>query len=65
LFFLAGLCEISEGYLVWKWMRDHKGKILGLVGTLILFSYGIVITLQPENFGKVYATMAEFLLCHL
>jgi len=56
LFFLAGLCEIGEGYLVWKWLRNHKGKILGLVGALILFSYGIIMTLQPENFGKVYAT---------
>ena len=51
---MAGLCEINGGYLVWKVLRDHKGKIL--VGTLILFSYGIVMTLQPANFGKVYAT---------
>ena len=37
-------------------MRDHKGKILGLVGALILFSYGIIMTLQPADFGKVYAS---------
>ncbi|KAF6248011.1 hypothetical protein C6990_00780 [Nitrosopumilus sp. b3] len=35
LFFLAGLCEIGGGYLVWKWLRDHKGKVLGLIGGLI------------------------------
>lgn len=56
LFFFAALLEIGGGYLVWKWIRDHKGKILGLVGALILFSYGIIMTFQPENFGKVYAS---------
>src|SRR3972149_6093669 len=54
-FFLAGLCEIGGGYLVWLWLRDHKGKIFGLVGALILFSYGIIPTLQPGNFGRIYA----------
>ncbi len=24
LYVLAGLCEISGGYLVWGWMREHK-----------------------------------------
>ncbi len=56
LFLFASLLEIGGGYLVWKWLRDHNGKILGLVGALILFSYGISMTLQPANFGKVYAT---------
>ena len=56
IFFFAALLEIGGGYLVWKWLHDHKGKILGLIGAAVLFSYGIVMTLQPENFGKVYAT---------
>ena len=56
IFFLAAVLEIGGGYLVWKWLRDHKGKILGFVGAIVLFTYGIVMTLQPENFGKVYAT---------
>jgi len=56
LFFFASLLEIGGGYLIWKVLRDHKGKIFGLIGALILFSYGIVMTLQPANFGKVYAT---------
>ena len=55
LFFFAALLEIGGGYLVWKWLRVHKGKLFGLVGALILFSYGIIMTLQPEDFGKVYA----------
>lgn len=56
LFFFAALLEIAGGYLVWKWLRDHKGKILGFVGALILFSYGMIMTFQPADFGKVYAT---------
>jgi len=56
IFFFAALLEIGGGYLVWKGLKDHKTKIVGLVGGLILFSYVIVMTLQPENFGKVYAT---------
>ncbi|HII35626.1 MAG TPA: YnfA family protein, partial [Nitrosopumilaceae archaeon] len=55
LFFFAALLEIGGGYLVWKWLKDHKGKIFGLVGALILFSYGIIPTFQPSNFGRVYA----------
>jgi small multidrug resistance family-3 protein len=56
LFFFAALLEIGGGYLVWKWLRDHKGKVFGLIGGLILFSYGIVPTFQPANFGRVYAS---------
>ena len=55
IFFFAALLEIGGGYLIWKWLKNHQGKIIGVVGGLILFSYGIVMTLQPENFGKVYA----------
>jgi small multidrug resistance family-3 protein len=56
IFFFAALLEIGGGYLVWKWLREHKGKIFGLVGGLILFAYGMVPTLQPAEFGRVYAT---------
>ncbi|WP_420887496.1 YnfA family protein [Candidatus Nitrosotenuis aquarius] len=55
-FFLAALLEIGGGYLVWKWLREHKGKIFGLIGGLVLFVYGIIPTLQPAEFGRVYAT---------
>ena len=41
---------------MWKWLREHKGKIFGLVGGLILFTYGIIPTLQSSEFGRVYAT---------
>lgn len=56
IFLCSALLEIGGGYLVWNWLRKHKGKIFGLVGGLILFSYGIVMTLQPAEFGKVYAS---------
>jgi len=55
VFFFAALLEIGGGYLVWKWLREHKGKIFGLIGGLILFVYGMVPTLQPAEFGRVYA----------
>lgn len=56
VFFLAALLEIGGGYLVWKWLREHKGKIFGLIGGLVLFVYGMIPTLQPAEFGRVYAT---------
>jgi small multidrug resistance family-3 protein len=56
IFFFAAVLEISGGYLIWRWLKNHQGKIIGIIGGLILFSYAIVMTLQPENFGKVYAT---------
>ena len=55
IFFFAALLEISGGYLIWRWLKNHQGKIFGAIGGLILFSYSVVMTLQPENFGKVYA----------
>ena len=55
LFVLAGLMEIAGGYLVWLWLRAGRGFLLGALGGLILFLYGIVPTLQPAHFGRVYA----------
>lgn len=55
LFLLAGLCEIGGGYLVWLWWRDGRGALLGALGGLVLFLYGVVPTYQPAHFGRVYA----------
>ncbi|MGH9977570.1 MAG: YnfA family protein [Nitrososphaeraceae archaeon] len=55
LFFVAALAEIGGGYLVWKWIRERKGIMFGLFGGTVLFIYGIIPTLQPSNFGRVYA----------
>jgi small multidrug resistance family-3 protein len=37
------------------WLREKKGFLLGLIGGVILFVYGIIPTMQPANFGRVYA----------
>jgi small multidrug resistance family-3 protein len=54
-FLLAGLCEIGGGYLVWLWLRESRSVWFGVLGGLILFLYGIIPTLQPASFGRVYA----------
>lgn len=55
LFVVAGLMEIGGGYLVWLWLRDGRGVLLGALGGLLLFLYGVVPTFQPSHFGRVYA----------
>jgi len=54
LFFAAAL-EIGGGYLVWRWIKEKKPWFFGLLGGLILFVYGVIPTLQPASFGRVYA----------
>lgn len=54
-FVLAGLCEIGGGYLVWLWLREGKGVLFALAGAVILVLYGVIPTLQPAHFGRVYA----------
>ena len=55
LFFVAALMEIGGGYLVWQWIREKKGIAIGLMGGIVLFLYGIIPTLQPSHFGRIYA----------
>ncbi len=54
-FLVAGLCEIGGGYLIWLWLREGKGWEFAIVGAIVLVLYGIIPTLQPANFGRVYA----------
>ena len=54
-FFLAGLFEISGGYLMWLWLRESYSWLIGVVGGFILFLYGIVPTFQPSHFHRIYA----------
>lgn len=54
-FFLAGLCEIGGGYLVWLWLREGMSWVLGAVGGFVLFLYGVVPTFQPSHFHRIYA----------
>ncbi len=55
LFVLAGLCEIGGGYLVWLWLRGGKPAGFAVAGAMLLIVYGMIPTLQPAHFGRVYA----------
>ena len=55
LFGAAGACEIGGGYLVWLWRRDGHSVVLGALGGLLLFLYGVLPTYQRAHFGRVYA----------
>ncbi|HEV8342777.1 MAG TPA: YnfA family protein [Candidatus Binatia bacterium] len=61
-FFLAGLCEIGGGWLVWQWMRTGRGVLWGLAGGLILILYGFIPTFQPAHFGQAYAAYGGFFI---
>ena len=55
LFLVAGLMEIGGGYLVWLWLREGRGWMIGAAGGVLLVLYGVVPTFQPAHFGRVYA----------
>ena len=55
LFFAAAMREIGGGYLVWLWIREKKTIAFAVLGGMTLFVYGMIPTLQPGNFGRVYA----------
>ena len=61
-FLLAGLFEIGGGYLVWLWLREGKPISYAFVGAIILVLYGIIPTLQPAHFGRVYAAYGGFFI---
>lgn len=54
-FFLAGLCEIGGGYLVWLWLRESYSWIFGVLGGFVLFLYGVIPTFQKAHFSRTYA----------
>ncbi|HEY9422239.1 MAG TPA: YnfA family protein [Thermoanaerobaculia bacterium] len=54
-FLLAGLCEIGGGYLIWLWARGGRSVWTAVAGAVLLVIYGIIPTLQPAPFGRVYA----------
>ena len=55
LFIIAGLCEIGGGYGVWLWLREKRSAGFALAGAVLLLLYGVIPTLQPAHFGRVYA----------
>lgn len=63
LYFLAaGICEIGGGYLIWLWLREGKSIWLALAGAVVLVLYGVIPTLQPTHFGRVYAAYGGFFI---
>ena len=51
-----------RGWLVWKWLRDHRPGWWGLLGGLILILYGVIPTLQASHFGRIYAVYGGFFI---
>ena len=62
LFFLAGLCEIGGGYLVWIWVKEGKSVWYAIAGAIVLVLYGLVATLQTASFGRTYAAYGGFFI---
>ena len=54
-FVAAGLCEIAGGYFVWLWLRENRPFYYAVIGAVVLVLYGVIPTLQPASFGRVYA----------
>jgi small multidrug resistance family-3 protein len=56
LFGVAAVAEIGGAWLVWQWVREHRGVLWILGGIVALGAYGFVATLQPDpNFGRILA----------
>ena len=41
--------------MVWKWLRERRGMLFGIIGGIVLFISGVIPTFQPAQFGRVYA----------
>jgi small multidrug resistance family-3 protein len=54
-FTVAGLCEIGGGYLMWLTLREKRSVLYAIAGAAILILYGVIPTLQPAHFSRVYA----------
>jgi small multidrug resistance family-3 protein len=62
VFMLAGICEIGGGFCIWLWLREGKSFWFGVAGAIVLTLYGLVATIQPSNFARVYATYGGFFI---
>jgi small multidrug resistance family-3 protein len=54
-FILAAAAELGGAYLVWQWVREGRGWLLGLLGAGSLFVYALLQTTQSFNFGRAFA----------
>ena len=62
IFLLAGLCEIGGGYLIWLWLKEEKSLWYGVLGGILLVSYGVIATWQSAGFARVFATYGGFFI---
>ncbi len=54
LFLIIGLFELGGCYMIWLWLREQREVWYAVVGAILLILYGIIPTLQPTHFGRVY-----------
>ncbi|KFM17154.1 putative BCR protein, partial [Marine Group I thaumarchaeote SCGC AAA799-P11] len=64
MFFLAGLCEIGGGYLVWLWLREDFSFIVGAAGGFVLFLYGkfIIVDLSSGTSDDITSFLGSIIL---
>lgn len=56
LFLLAAVAEIGGAWLIWQGLREHRGLLWVGAGFVVLGSYGLIATLQPDaHFGRILA----------
>ncbi len=54
--------EIGGGYLVWLWKREKFHPLVGVVGGVILFMYGVLQTYQHVPFARAYAAYGSIFI---
>ena len=60
-FVAAGLCEIGGGYLMWLTLRERRSVLYAVAGAAVLVLYGVIPTLQPAHFSRVYAKVLSII----
>jgi len=61
-FFLAVLCEIGGGYLVWLSLMEGKSLWFGILGGVLIVLYRVFATLKRISSRRVYASYAIILI---
>lgn len=61
-FIVTAFFELGGAYLIWLWIREKRSIWFAVAGTVVLFIYGILPTLQPAHFGRVQAAYSGIFL---
>lgn len=75
VFFMAGVAEITGGWMVWASIRGNSNSTneaggvirrpwwFALIGSLVLVLYGFIPCAQPtDSFGRIYAVYGGFFI---